>query len=54
VVSEHEGLKAHLLGVLGREGDDRSGRSHGGQGGSGGELVSEGLPSEGGGQARAW
>jgi hypothetical protein len=54
VVSEHQGLKAHLLGVLGRDGDDRSGRSHGGRGGGGGELVGEGLPGEEGGQARAW
>jgi hypothetical protein len=50
VVSEHQGLKAHLLGVLGRGGDDRRWGSHGGRGGGGGELVGEGFPGEEGGQ----
>jgi hypothetical protein len=41
VVNEHQELKAHLLGVLGREGDDRRWGSHGGRGSGGGELVDE-------------
>jgi hypothetical protein len=52
VVSEHQELKAHLLGVLGRGGDDRRWGSHGSQGGGTEELVGEGLPGEEGGQAR--
>jgi hypothetical protein len=30
MVSEHQEVKAHLLEVLGRGGDDRRGLSHGG------------------------
>jgi hypothetical protein len=39
VISEHKGIKAHLLEALGREGDDRRGLSHDGRGGGGGVLV---------------
>jgi hypothetical protein len=46
VVSEHQEVKAHLLEVLGRGGDDRKGRSHGGRCGGGRLLVGEGVPSE--------
>jgi hypothetical protein len=53
VVSEHQGVKAHLLEVLGREGDDRRGLSHGGRGGGGGALVGEEVPGEEEGQAWA-
>jgi hypothetical protein len=52
VVSEHQELKAHLQGVLGREGNDRRWGSHGGQGGATEELVGEGLSGEEGGQAQ--
>jgi hypothetical protein len=52
VVSEHQELNAHLLGVLGRGGDDRRWGSHGGRGGGAEELVGEGLPGEEGSQAR--
>jgi hypothetical protein len=52
VISEHQELKAHLLGVLGRGGNDRRWSSHGGQGGGAEELVGEGLPGEEGGQAQ--
>jgi hypothetical protein len=48
VVSEHQELRAHLLGVLGRGGDDRRWGSHGGRGGGGGELFGERVP------ARKW
>jgi hypothetical protein len=48
VVSEHQELKAHLLGVLGRGGDDWRWGSHGGRGGGGEELVGEKVP------ARKW
>jgi hypothetical protein len=51
VVSEHQEVKAHLLEVLGREGDDRRGLSHGGRGGGGGMLVGEEVPGEEEGQA---
>jgi hypothetical protein len=44
VVSEHQELKAHLLGVLGRGGDDRRWVSHGGRGGGGEELLGERVP----------
>jgi hypothetical protein len=44
VVSEHQELKTHLLGVLGRGGDDRRWGSHGGRGGGGEELVGEKVP----------
>jgi hypothetical protein len=48
VVSEHQELKTHLLGVLGRGGDDPRWGSHGGRGGGGEELVGEKVP------ARKW
>jgi hypothetical protein len=44
VVIKHQEVKAHLLEVLGREGDDRRGLSHGGQDGGGGVLVGEEVP----------
>jgi hypothetical protein len=53
VVNGLQELKAHLLEVLVRGGDDWRGRSHGGRGGGGGALVSEGVPGEEKGQARA-
>jgi hypothetical protein len=46
VVSKHQEVKAHLLEVLRRGGDDRKGRSHGGRGGGGRLLVGEGIPGE--------
>jgi hypothetical protein len=51
VVSEHQELKAHLLGVLGRGGDDRRWGSRGGRGGDAEELVGDGLSGEEDGQA---
>jgi hypothetical protein len=45
VDSEHQELKAHLLGVLGRGGDDRRWGSHGGRGSGGEELVVERVPA---------
>jgi hypothetical protein len=53
VVSEHQEVKAHLLEVLGREGNDRRGLSHGGRGGGGGVLVGGEVPSEEEGEAWA-
>jgi hypothetical protein len=44
VVSEHQELKAHLLGAWGREGVGRRWGSHGGRGGGGGVLVGEKVP----------
>jgi hypothetical protein len=52
VVSEHQEVKAHLLEVLGREGNDRRGLSHGGRGGGGGVLVG-GVPGKEEGEAWA-
>jgi hypothetical protein len=46
VVSEHQELKAHLLEVLGREGDDRRWGSHDRLGGGEGELVGEKVLAE--------
>jgi hypothetical protein len=51
VVNEHQELKAHLLGVLGRGGNDRRWGSHYGRGGGVEELVGEGLSGEEDGQA---
>jgi hypothetical protein len=48
VASEHQEIKAHLLEVLGRGGDDLRGRSHGGR-----VLVGEGVPGEEEGEAWA-
>jgi hypothetical protein len=48
VVSEHQELKVHLMGVLGRGGDDRRWGSHGGRSGGGEELIGEKVP------ARKW
>jgi hypothetical protein len=53
VTSEHQDVKAHLLEVLGRRGDDRRGRSHGGRGGGGRVLIGEGVPGEEEGEAWA-
>jgi hypothetical protein len=53
VVSEHQEIKAHLLEVLGREGNDRRGLSHGGRGGSGGVLNRRGGSGEEEGEAWA-
>jgi hypothetical protein len=50
VVSEHQELKAHLLGVLGRGVDDRRWSFHGGQGGGGEEIIGKRVPSEEGSQ----
>jgi hypothetical protein len=44
VVSEHQELKAHLLGTWGRGGNGRRWGSHGGRGGGGGVLVGEKVP----------
>jgi hypothetical protein len=52
VVSEHQEVKALLLEVLGREGDDRRELSHGGRGGGGGVLVGEEVPGEE--EGKAW
>jgi hypothetical protein len=48
LVSEHQELNAHLLGVLVRGGDDQRWGSHGGRGGGREELVGEKVP------ARKW
>jgi hypothetical protein len=53
VVSEHQEVKAHLLEVLGRGGNDQRGLSHGGRGGGGGALVGEEVPGEEDGEAWA-
>jgi hypothetical protein len=53
VASEHQEVKAHLLEVLGRGGDDRRGLSHDGRGGGGWALVSEEVPGEEEGEAWA-
>jgi hypothetical protein len=53
MVSEHQEVKAHLLEVLGRGGDDRRGLSHGGRGSGGGVLVCEEVPGEEEGEAWA-
>jgi hypothetical protein len=53
VVSEHQEIKAHLLEVLGRRGDERRGLSHGGRGGGGGALIGEEVPCEEEGEAWA-
>jgi hypothetical protein len=53
VVSENQEVKAHLLGVLGREGDGRKELSRGGRGDGGGALVGEEVSGEEEGEAWA-
>jgi hypothetical protein len=53
VVSEHQEVKAHLLEVLGRGGDERRGLSHGHRGGGGGALIGEEVSAKEEGEAWA-